>query len=105
MIEKNASPYFHSLYEEKTKELDLALPCQDELIACVKEYAAKIRRPDLLGKTVRITNKQLPQLYNIVAELSKEVGVAIPEVYLYEDFYYGVEEKRNWFLLPTTFIS
>lgn len=87
--------YFHPYYTEKTKAFDEALPCQDELMASLKEYTLKMKRPDLLGKTVRVTEHQLPKLYHKVRELAERAEIDTPEIFLYEDFYYGAEAKGS----------
>lgn len=51
----------------------------------------KLKRPDLLGKTVKASLFQFSNIYNMVADLSDEMGIDVPDVYVYEDFYYGVE--------------
>ena len=92
-IYKDVPAYFHPAYVPKTGEFDRALPCQEELIASLKEYTAKLKRPDLLGKTVRVTRRQFPQLHACVQEMAEAAGIGVPEIYLYEDFYYGAEAK------------
>lgn len=85
--------FFHPSYVEKTKELNDILPFQDEIIACYTEYEGKLKKPDLLGKTVRVTEHQFPQIYNFVNDLSQYAQIDVPKVYVYEDFYYGMEAK------------
>lgn len=51
----------------------------------------KLKRPDLLGKTVRASLFQFSNIYNMVADLSDEMKIDMPDIYVYEDFYYGVE--------------
>ena len=87
--------FFHPMYFEKTKVLQELIPFQDEIIACYKEFEGKLKKPDLLGKTVRVSEKQFPKLYNQVRELSECAEIEVPKIYLYEDFYYGVEAKGS----------
>lgn len=51
----------------------------------------KLKKPDLLGKTVKASLYQFSNIYNMVADLSDEMGIDMPDVYVYEDFFYGVE--------------
>ena len=85
--------FFHPAYLEKTKELNNILPYQDEIISCYAEYEGKLKKPDLLGKTVRVTERQFPQIYMVVSDLSQEAQIDPPKIYVYEDFYYGMEAK------------
>lgn len=88
-----AERFFHPSYLEKTKELNDILPYQDEIIACYAEYEGKLKKPDLLGKTIRVTERQFPQIYSFVYELSQGAKIPPPNVFVYEDFYYGMEAK------------
>lgn len=85
--------YFHPLYEESYNDFMDAIPFQDEIILSFTQYEGKLRMPDLLGKTVRVSAVQLPDLYAKVEKLSQAAGIAVPDVYVYEDFSYGVEAK------------
>ncbi len=85
--------FFHPLYIEKTEELNNMIPYQDEIIACYAEYEGKLKKPDLLGKTIRVTERQFPQIYSFVNELSQSAGIDPPKIFVYEDFYYGMEAK------------
>ena len=72
--------FFHPAYVEKTKELNDILPYQDEIIACYAEYEGKLKKPDILGKTVRVTERQFPQIYTLVSELSQEAQINPPKM-------------------------
>lgn len=61
-------------------------------VECVyDEIDYKIKLPDFLGKTVKVTQKQFPEVYRIISELSSDMNIEIPPVYVYEDYYYGAE--------------
>ena len=87
--------YFHPQYWEKTKELDEVLPFQDEVLAYYKEYEGKMKKPDLWGKTVHVTAQQFPKVYECLKELAESAEIKIPNLFLYEDFYYGAEAKGS----------
>ena len=55
------------------------------------EIDYKIKLPDFLGKTVKVTQKQFPEVYRIVNEISSNMDIDNPTVYVYEDYYYGAE--------------
>ncbi len=88
-----AEIYFHPAYEAKAKALNDMIPCQDEIIACYAEYEGKLKKPDLYGKTVQVTERQFPKIYELVNELAENAEIDIPKIYIYEDFYYGMEAK------------
>ena len=93
VMEEAKEIYFHPAYAEKTKELNDLIPFQDEIIACYAEYEGKLKKPDLYGKTVRVSEKQFPDLYRLVESLAKGANIPLPRLYIYEDFYYGAEAK------------
>lgn len=55
------------------------------------EIDYKIKLPDFLGKTVKVTKKQFTQIYRIIGKLSSDLDIECPAVYVYEDYYYGAE--------------
>ena len=89
------SLYFHPLYETKEKELKDILQCEDTLQVCYQEFDEKLKVPDLLGKTVLVTSKQFNDVYKCACDLSRMANIEIPKVYIYEDFYYGMEAKGS----------
>ena len=65
----------------------------DEVMDNYKNFEEKYRLPDLLGKTLKVGKKQFFNIYKIAEKISKELDMDIPNIYIYEDFYYGVESK------------
>lgn len=88
-----AEIYFHPAYEAKFTALNELLPCQDEIIACYAEYEGKLKKPDLYGKTIRVTERQFPELFHMVNDLAAQAMIEPPAIHIYEDFYYGAEAK------------
>jgi hypothetical protein len=91
MIDKGL--YIHSLEEAALKDFLESTFFSEEVMHNYINFDEKLRKPDLLGKTVRVSSKQFPKIHEIVSRVSREAGIAAPEVYIYEDFYYGVESK------------
>ncbi|WP_303816646.1 M48 family metallopeptidase [Selenomonas ruminantium] len=85
--------FFHPLFAEKLSKLQEIIPCPDAVLDCYKEYDGKIKKPDLLGKTVQVTELQFPELYKRIKQMAETAGCKIPKIFLYEDFYYGMEAK------------
>ena len=46
------------------------------------EIDFKIKLPDFLGKTVKVTQKQFPEVYRIVSELSADMNIESPTAYV-----------------------
>ncbi|SHF27800.1 M48 family metallopeptidase [Schwartzia succinivorans] len=85
--------YFHFAYAEQMDEYKKLIPCPEAIIKCYMEYEGKIKVPDLLGKTVRVTAHQIPELHTRIKRIADMTGIDTPDVFLYEDFYYGVQAK------------
>ena len=59
----------------------------------------KMKLPDRLGKTVRVTDKQFPKVDALLEEASKELGLRKPDMFVYENYYYGAESygiEKPW---------
>ena len=85
--------YFHPLYFEKLEELERTMPFQDEVVTYFTEFEGRLKKPDLYGKTLRLSERQMPELWAVVQKVSEKGKISPPPIYVYEDFYYGVEAK------------
>lgn len=85
--------FFHPLYFEKLEELERMMPFQNEVLTYYTEFEARLKKPDLYGKTLRLSERQMPELWAIVKKVSAVAKISPPPVHVYEDFYYGVEAK------------
>ncbi len=47
--------------------------------------------PDLYGKSIRVTEKSFPEIYKKNKILSSYFEVKPPDIFIYENFYYGAE--------------
>ena len=83
--------YFHDKYDELTHDLMITIPSYDTIKTYYKEFDEKIKKPDLYGKTVKVSSKQFPNVHRILTTLSQEIGMEAPEVFVYENFYYEIE--------------
>lgn len=50
-----------------------------------------MKKPDLLGKTLKVSEKQFSKVYFIVSEICDFLDMKKPEIYVFEDFFYGIE--------------
>jgi hypothetical protein len=93
MINKNL--FIHSQEEAAFKEMMDRTYFHEEIMDHFRNFDEKLKMPDLLGKTVQVTKTQFKEVYNMVEDLAKLNEINIPNVYVYEDFYYGVESKGS----------
>ena len=86
--------YFeHKDQQMALEELKRVIYFTKEVEFVCTEIEEKLKVPDLLGKTVKVTEKQFPEVYKILVKQAKIAEIEIPDTFVYEDFYYGVESK------------
>lgn len=91
MIDKEL--YIHPFEDIAFKDMMNTVAFDEEIMFYYKNYTEKIRKPDLIGKTVKVTNNQFKDIYVIISKIADMNEMEIPDTYIYEDFYYGVESK------------
>lgn len=89
----NEKNYIHKLEKKVFEEMINNSYFSDEIMDYYENFEEKMRKPDLLGKTVKVTHKQFKYIFDIVSNICKKLEIDIPDIYIYEDFYYGVESK------------
>lgn len=87
----NSEFYFHEKFDELTKDLKQTIPSYDSIKAYYQEFDEKIKKPDLYGKTVKVTEKQFSNVFQILTSLAEKMQMDVPEVFVYENFYYEIE--------------
>lgn len=95
----NKDLFIHSKEESFFESLKENLVFKNEIEDYYINFIEKKSIPDLLGKTVKITNNQFSKVYRIIEDLCSELELEEVSAYVYEDFYYGVESKgisRPW---------
>ena len=50
-----------------------------------------MKKPDLLGKTLLVSERQFSKVNELVSKLCDFMDITKPEVYVFEDFFYGIE--------------
>ena len=96
-IEENM--YKHKLEDECLKNMKKAIFCEDTFASYHENFIEESLRPDLVGKNLKVTDKQLPYIHNMVQEMSSILGIKEPEVYIYEGTNYAVYVQgvnRSW---------
>ena len=89
----NLQQYKHSMEDEAFKEMLDTVAFGDNIAFHYKENIEKKRRPDLLGKTAKVSGLQFQNIDSIAKCICKILQISCPDIYIYEDFYYGVESK------------
>jgi hypothetical protein len=100
--------YIHSRQNEAYVKYRDGVSFQEDIESVYEDIDYKIRRPDLLGKTVKVTDKQFSDVYLILKEIAESDRVQIPEVCVYEDYYYGAESygiSKPWIELSAKTIQ
>jgi len=83
--------YVNLKQDEAFEEYRGGVMFQEDIEKVYEEIDYKLKLPDLLGKTVKVSEKQFPELYRMIQELCIAENIDCPAVYVYEDYYYGAE--------------
>ena len=83
--------YINLKQDEAFEQYKSGVLFQEDIESVYDEIDYKIKLPDLLGKTVRVTDMQFPELYRMLHEICENESMECPAVYVYEDYYYGAE--------------
>lgn len=83
--------YVHHGQDEAYKPYKDDVAFQKTIEQVYDEIDYKLKQPDFLGKTVRVSEKQFPKVYRMIHNMADYEGVECPTVYVYEDYYYGAE--------------
>ncbi len=100
--------YLYRGQEEAFAQYKDGVLFQEDIEKVYEELDYKIKQPDFLGKTVKVTVKQFPRVYQIMQELCQREQIECPVVYVYEDYYYGAESygmKKPWIELSAKTIQ
>ena len=80
----NRKNYIHIGQDEAFEQYRQGVAFQEDAEKVYEEIDYKIRRPDLLGKTVRVTEKQFPRVNTMLREMTEREGIPAPAVYVYD---------------------
>jgi hypothetical protein len=69
MMEKDL--YIHREEEKAFKTMMDTIAFDEEIMFYYKNYTEKMKKPDLLGKTIKITDRQFPKIYKIANKIAK----------------------------------
>lgn len=104
----NREDYIHRGQDEAFEQYRGGVMFQEDVERVYEEIDYKVKQPDFLGKTVKVTTKQFPKVYNMIQELCSYADIECPDVYVYEDYYYGAESYgigKSWIELSAKTIQ
>jgi hypothetical protein len=85
--------YIHKGLDKAFDEYSNTVHFMKEIETIYNDIDYKMSQPDLLGKTLLASSKQFPEIYHFVNKMAKKENIAVPNVFIYEDYYYGIESK------------
>lgn len=91
--------FIHAGQDEAFRQYQDGVMFQEGIEKVYEEIDYKFRIPDLLGKTVRVSERQFPEVYKIWDKILMDAGAGDVPVYVYEDYYYGAESygmEKPW---------
>ena len=100
--------YIHKMQDEAYRQYCDGMLLENDIQKVYEEIDWKIKQPDFLGKTVKVTEKQFPEVYRMVQKMCDMEQMECPAVYVYEDYYYGAESygmEKPWIELSAKTIQ
>ncbi|MDR1532904.1 MAG: M48 family metallopeptidase [Clostridiales bacterium] len=84
--------FAHEREESVFAELEL-VPFEKQIAHYYAEHRQPGLLPDLYGKTVHVSASQFKELHDMAGQLAALLDMPLPDIYVYENFYYTVESK------------
>lgn len=91
--------YINAKQSEAFEKYREGISFQQDIEKVYDEIDCKMKQPDFLGKTVKVSQNQFSQVYDIIQQMCVNEKMESPAVYVYEDYYYGAESygiSRPW---------
>ena len=104
----NKKIYINQYEDEYLKEMETMSILFDEVADQYKNFEEKMRLPDLLGKTLKVSESQFKEVYEIAIDICNKINMRVPHIYIYEDVYYRVESigvENPWIELSSNVIE
>lgn len=87
----NKSNYQHVGTDDAFNSYKKEIGIEGDIADIYKSIEAKMKKPDLLGKTLKVSERQFQEVNNIVESIAVKLNMEKPAVYVFEDFFYGIE--------------
>ena len=78
----NEERYIHKLEKQSFNDFINNSYFSDSVMNYYKNFEEKMRKPDLLGKTIKVTNKQFVDINICVCNICKSIDIEPPDVYI-----------------------
>jgi len=91
--------YKHKLEDECLRNMKKAIFCEETFASYHENFIEEAMKPDLVGKNVKVTEKQLSHIYKMVQEMSNILCIKQPDTYVFEDVNYNAYVKgvnKSW---------
>lgn len=85
--------FIHAGQDEAFRQYEDGVLFQEGIQDVYEEIDYKFKVPDFLGKTVRVSGRQFPEVYALLDGVLEDAGAGEVPVYVYEDYYYGAESS------------
>ncbi|MFJ8258560.1 M48 family metallopeptidase [Peribacillus asahii] len=82
-------PLEETAFNDVTKTVNFKDLLEDQYI----HFEEKKRWPDLLGKTVKVSEKQFPEVFALSRKIEQKTKITMPDLFVYEDIYYAIDSK------------
>ena len=66
---------------------------EQTLIRYAEEISEPATVPDLIGKSVKASDRQFPSIYSLVKSISGHFGIAVPDIYIFESYQYQIDSN------------
>lgn len=83
--------YVNPKQDEAFAQYEDGVLFQEAIEKIYEEIDYKMKLPDFLGKTVRITKRQFPAVFKMIQDIAEIAEIEVVPVYVYEDYFYGAE--------------
>lgn len=91
--------YKHKLEDQCLKNMKKAIFCEETFAKYHENFVEESMMPDLIGRNVKVTKKQLSKIYKMVQEMSSILGIRQPDVYVFENIKYDAHVQgvnKSW---------
>ncbi|KAI4451131.1 hypothetical protein C823_005680 [Eubacterium plexicaudatum ASF492] len=83
--------FIHVQQDEAYRQYQDGVMFQEDIEKVYEEIDCKFKMPDLLGKTVCVSERQFQEVHKILHEILSDARTGNVPIYVYEDYYYGAE--------------
>lgn len=85
--------YKHKLEDDCLKDMKKAVFCEETFINYHKNFVEEAALPNLIGNSIKVTEKQFEKVYSMTAEMCNVLNMEQPDIYVYKDFCYHVSAE------------